>query len=215
MKTLPLICIIFCFCFNMKAQNSDSPKSAFLFDSFTKSNILLKNKLLSHNPLNYNCVKQVFHFMENGQEMVLDDISNVDTIYIDNRKFVPHLKRFMEYIPVGNTMLLVDYKTKALPIGKVGAFGTTSQGSVQNIDYNPVNQQKMEVLDNSVYQFKIENSYYLLHDQKKKKFNNTKSFLKLFPKERAESILSFIKDKKINMEKVDDVIKLIEFTEGK
>lgn len=215
MKTLPLICIIFCCCFNLKAQNPDSPKSAFLFDSFTKGNVLLKNKLLSNNSLNYNCVKQVFHFMDNGQEMILDDNSNVDTIYIDNRKFVPHLKRFAEYIPVGNTMLLVDYKTKALPIGKVGAYGTTSQGSVQNIDYNPVNQQKMEVVDNSVYQFKTENTYYLLQDQKKKKFNNTKSFLKLFPKEQEESISSFIKEQKINFEKVDDVKKLIKFADGK
>lgn len=214
MKTLPLICIIFCCCFNLKAQNPDSPKSAFLFDSFTKGNVLLKNKLLSNNSLNYNCVKQVFHFMDNGQEMILYDISNIDTIYIDNRKFVPHLKRFVEYIPVGNTMLLVDYKTKALPIGKVGAYGITSQGSVQNIDYNPVNQQKMDVVDISVYRYKTENTYYLLQNQKKKKFNNTKSFLKLFPKEQAESISSFIKNEKISMERVDDVRKLIEFTNG-
>lgn len=215
MKTLPLICIIFCCCFNMKAQETESSNKAYLFDSFTEGRVLLKNKMISRTTFNYNRVKQEFHFMDKDQEMIMDDNSTVDTLYIDNRKFVPHLKRFAEYIPVGNTVLFVDYKTKALPIGKVGAFGTTSQGSVQNIDYNPVNQQKMDVVDNSVYRFTIENTYYLLKDQKKKKFNNTKSFLKLFPKEQAESISSYIKNQKINMENVGDVIKLIEFAEGK
>ena len=211
MKSLPLICLIFCCCFNLKAQETTPSNKEYLFDSFTDGKALLKNKRFNQTKFNYNCVYQELHFLNNGEDMTMDNNSNIDTIYIDNRKFIPHLNRFLEYIPVNNTVLLVDYKTKAVPFAKKGAFGIATQGSVQAIDANQTRQQKMGSTDNYVYKYNPENTYYLLQNQKRKKFTNAKSFLKLFPKEQSESISSFIKDQKISLNQVNDIVKLLEF----
>lgn len=118
MKSLPLICLIFCCCFNLEAQETTPSNKEYLFDSFTDGKALLKNKRFNQTKFNYNCVYQELHFLNNGEDMTMDNNSNIDTIYIDNRKFIPHLNRFLEYIPVNNTVLLVDYKTKAVPFAK-------------------------------------------------------------------------------------------------
>ena len=159
MKSLPLICLIFCCCFNLEAQETTPSNKEYLFDSFTDGKALLKNKRFNQTKFNYNCVYQELHFLNNGEDMTMDNNSNIDTIYIDNRKFIPHLNRFLEDIPVNNTVLLVDYKTKAVPFAKKGAFGIATQGSVQAIDANQTRQQKMGSTDNYVYKYNPENTY--------------------------------------------------------
>ena len=99
MKSLPLICLIFCCCFNLEAQETTPSNKEYLFDSFTDGKALLKNKRFNQTKFNYNCVYQELHFLNNGEDMTMDNNSNIDTIYIDNRKFIPHLNRFLEYIP--------------------------------------------------------------------------------------------------------------------
>ena len=95
MKSLPLICLIFCCCFNLKAQETTPSNKEYLFDSFTDGKALLKNKRFNQTKFNYNCVYQELHFLNNGEDMTMDNNSNIDTIYIDNRKFIPHLNRFL------------------------------------------------------------------------------------------------------------------------
>lgn len=211
MKTLPLIIFILCCCFNTRAQEATSNSNVFIFETFTEGKALLKNKAINQTKFNYDCVKQELHFLSDGENMIMDDNSNIDTLYIGNRKFIPYQNRFLEYIPINNATLLIDYKTKVLPIGKKGAYGVTTQGTAPVLDFDPSKPLDQKSLDNHVYRFNLENKYYLEQDQKRKKFTNTKSFLKLFPKEQAEAISSFMKKEKINMQNPDDVMKAVEF----
>lgn len=103
------------------------PQGTFLFDTFTEGRILMKNKLSTRARFNYDCVRQQLHFMDRDQEMILDHILQVDTLYIGTRIFIPYQTRFVECITAGPDVLRVDWKAKIYNQGKKGAMGFVSQ----------------------------------------------------------------------------------------
>lgn len=51
MKSLPLICLIFCCCFNLEAQETTPSNKEYLFDSFTDGKALLKKQTFQSNKI--------------------------------------------------------------------------------------------------------------------------------------------------------------------
>lgn len=209
---LPLLFLAVATCLSAQ-ENDEAEKAACLFPDLTDGYALLKNRLTVRTKFNYDCVKQVLYFLDREQKMEMDDTSNIDTLYIQQRKFVPYQSRFLECIPFGGGCLLVDWKARAHNIGKKGAMGIVTQaGGIDKMDVNYLQGNgTRDRTGNEVYAVKYENSYLFPIGGKQRRFSNLKSFLKYFPKERQKEIEYFAKSEKIAWEEPRQVARLLDF----
>ena len=184
----------------------------FLFDRFTKGKILLTDKRYIETQFNYNCEKQELYYKDGNEYQMMYNTSNIDTLWIGNRKFVPAHEgvRFFECIPVGDGTLLVDWKIKLYYKGKRGAMGVVPQaGGQASVDMEWMLNKGLSNPDNSVYKRDIQNTYWIILNGQQVSFSNLKSFLKLYPDTRRKAIRQLAKDQSINFDDPWQVAKLI------
>jgi hypothetical protein len=81
--------------------------------------------------LNYNAATEEMVFDQNGQVLALSEpsLSQIDTVFINERQFVLKNKKFAEVLNKNGYKLLALYKCRILPPGNPAAFGGTSQTS--------------------------------------------------------------------------------------
>lgn len=207
-----IIAFIGMVCFEARSQETAETlaKGICLFEDFTDGQILLKNRLYVRTRFNYDCVKQELHFIERDVDMIMDNTSNVDTLYIAGRKFIPCQTRFLEYIPTTYGAVRVDWKARAHNIGRKGAMGITTQaGGIDKIDVKMMQHKGYDRTGNEVYRVQYENTYIIMLDGKEKRFTNLKSLLKLFPKEMHESINQFAGKQHTNFGNPIEVVDLL------
>lgn len=177
------------------------PTGTFLFDTFTEGKVVMKNKLATRALFNYDCVRQQLHFMDRDQEMILENTATIDTLYVGERKFIPRQTRFLECIPAGNTLLLVDWKAKVYNQGKKGAMGFVSQaGGIEKMDVGQMQNRGHDRTSNDVNVVKYTNTYFFSLGGKQKQFTSPKSFLKLFPQTQKDSLQAFYQAEAIRMD---------------
>ena len=147
--------------------NAQQP-AGYFFKEFTSGKVLLKNKQFAKGKFNYDCINKEMHFLNESTDMVIENLEDIDTVVIDIHRFIPFEGHFMEVMTDQHTTLFIDWKVKPKDIGKKGAMGTVTHGSVQAIDVNARFQRVNgeQNLDLSVY--KYGNGEYLLYLCKKK-----------------------------------------------
>lgn len=186
--------------------------NGYFFKEFTQGKVLLKNKQFAKGKFNYDCINREMHFLNGAADMVIENLEDIDTVVVDIHRFIPFEKHFMEVRHGKNTILFIDWKMNPKDIGKQGAMGITTQGSVQAIDVNTRFQRVNgeQNLDLSVYKMEMENTYYVRIKDKFKSFRNEKTFLGLFPKDKRQEIKEYIEQEKIDMEKPKDILKVLD-----
>lgn len=211
MKKDVLTCLfIFGFLLNIAAQSSQKEKT-YLFEKFTAGKVLMKDGTTINASLNYDCINKEMNYLENNERMILLGLEMIDTVYIINRKFIPHKTFFLEVIPVGNSELYVSWKTKVANKGKEGAMGMVSHsGTVETLDVLRIQNKGVDNANYYIYNFAPENTYYLSLNNQLKKFNNSKSLLKLFP-EKKDKIKTYLKENEVSFSNLEAVISLIDF----
>lgn len=188
---------------------------AMLLDDYVDGVVYLKNNFPVRVPLNYDGGLHNMRYMQNGQVMELQNVQDVDSIKIGNRKFVPLNGRFCEvYIPQGTSgdaALLVEWSMSRQHVGYKGAMGsisqvrghsvnvsvmsnilagsTTTEGVMQSGNSSQMtgNSNNTTAQSQDVYQTRYSNVYYIYRDGKAHKFKNKKQLLKLFP-DRVEEV---------------------------
>lgn len=186
--------------------------NGYFFKEFTQGKVLLKNKQFAKGKFNYDCVNREMHFLNGAADMVIENLEDIDTVVVDIHRFIPFDGHFMEVMYGQNSTLFVDWKVKPKDIGKKGAMGTVTQGSVQAIDVNARFQRVNgeQNLDLSVYKMVTENVYYIHVKGKLKSFRNAKTLINLFPKDRQQAVKEFMESEKIKIEKPKDILKVLE-----
>ncbi len=208
--------LIFLFCvFFPVLIHAQLYQNEYLLENFTVSVATMKQGLPIRDSFNYNYAKQEMHFMEeDGNILKLQSINDIDTLYLGGHKMIPYAGRFLDVIHITpQYKLLLDYKIKQINKGKKGAMGTTTQGTVETIDFSKsgIAHKQMTMQDNAVYDYKDETSYLFERNGKMQRIRDAKSFIKLFP-EKKEKIDSYIKEQKISFKDTDAIISLIEFS---
>ena len=180
----------------------------YLFDSFKPATVKMKNGSKASASFNYDGSKREMVYYDKEQLMVLDGLEQVDTIFIENRKFVPFQQKFREVVPLTEGELQIDWSMKRIFLGKKGAFGQVSHsGTVQNI--NPgyltgyLSTQHSNEGSNQVYTTVLKNT--------PKKFNSLKTFMSHFPENQQTQLADFIKNEKVDFNVPEDVAKLAGF----
>ena len=158
--------------------NAQQP-AGYFFKEFTPGKVLLKNKQFAKGKFNYDCINKEMHFLNESTDMVIENLEDIDTVVIDIHRFIPFEGHFMEVMTDQHTTLFIDWKVKPKDIGKKGAMGTVTHGSVQAIDV------------------------------KLRSFRNIHSLLKLYSKDKQQLIKEFIETEKIKIENPKDILKVL------
>jgi hypothetical protein len=204
--------IIFCKVTQLAAQTDSLIKrSQFLFPDFSMSVVKLKTGQTITANMNYNTITQKMTFSQNGTLTDLNKPEAVDTILLQNKKFIFYKNAFLEILVNAKVSLYIQHKSDLKSSGRPGAYGTTSHTlgptSVstlynENKAYDLNVPENFSVVSSPFYWVRINNVMY--------RIDSERQFLKLFPK-IGEEIKQFINTSHINLKKQEDLIKLVNY----
>ncbi len=195
-------------------DNNGMPIPHFLFPSFTEGIVIMKDGKSFNALLNYNMADEMMVSEVDGVYRSANNPYKFDTIYIQNRTFVPIEKLFYELLSKGPANFLLQNKCSLTPKGNNTGYGNMSQGT------GPTKMQRFE-LTSVVYQYhdvvyidlppNVDvtplSVYWIEKSNQLTKFSTEKQFLKIFP-DKATRLKEFIKKENISFNKREDIIKL-------
>jgi len=125
-----LLFLLFTGYFSLSAQQTKEI-SHYLFPEFVHGTVLMKDGKENPALLNYNAATEEMVFDHNGQILALAEptLSQLDTVYISNKKFVYHNQKFVELLSSDGYILLAEHKCRVIPPGTPAPYGGTSQTS--------------------------------------------------------------------------------------
>jgi|WetSurMetagenome_2_1015567.scaffolds.fasta_scaffold49033_2 hypothetical protein len=196
--------------FCLKAQSQTKPiKTYYVFPEFLKGLIKMKN---GHNDLlmmNYNMLTEEMIIEKNGIRLAISNIGSVDTVHIENRKFVPYDKGFYEIAVNAPITLFIQHKCKLISAGQPSGYGGTSQTSATtslSALSSSGGYYKLDLPDD--YTISNVTQFWIRKDQTFYMANSERQILKIFPEKTAE-IKQIIKQYKLDVQKISDLTILV------
>src|SRR4051812_38434987 len=86
-----LVCTVFA-----QEVNNVKQLTQYLFLDFIEGSVLQKSGTVTKTMLNYNTLTQEMIFQQGDQNLTLDRIWEIDTVFIKDKKFVPADNMFYE-----------------------------------------------------------------------------------------------------------------------
>lgn len=191
--------------------SSGEKPSHYLLPAFEKALLKMNGGKINEALINYNTITEEIVFDQNGTKMAHSNPQDVDTIILNNIKFVRVGKAFYELAFDAPKALFIQYKRKLTPVGKPVGYGATSQTtsavSVSSLVssgkiYDMKISSDYEVLDNSVCWIRDKDIWH--------NFNNERQLLKIYP-EKVNQLKSYIKTESLNVKVREDLIKLFTY----
>ena len=186
----------------------ENPIPHFLFPQFTTGTIIMKDGKSFTSLLNYNMAEERMITELNGTYRVAKNIETFDTIYIQNRKFVPSEKGFLELLITGPATFFFEHKCNLTPMGSSVGYGQKSQS------VGPTDMRRLEIPGDVVHielppnvEITPASVCWVRRGDELFKFTGTNQFLKIFP-EKADQLKKYIKAEKINFKNREDILKL-------
>jgi len=189
----------------------------YLFPEFTTGTVLMKSGVRSEFELNYNTVTEEMLFEDRGQTLAIGYTEQllIDTIIIQDRRFVLLNNKFVELLYQSNYVLFAENNCRILDRGKPTAFGGTSQTSAASAWGTIKSSGGIHELNlPEYYELKPYSEYWLRKNGILKKFSNFNELFKLNSGKKG-AIRKFIKENSIEFEDRNDIVKLIKYLEGR
>ena len=186
----------------------------YLFPEFNKCEILFKDGQINTQVMNYNTVTEKIVYEQDGNYYDLLSTILIDTVYIQNCKFISSGKIFYEVLLSGKIPLFLQNKSDLLPAGKPVGYGGTSQGAISY--YMSKHELSPEYINMQIppdVTVKASPVYWVLEQGEMLSFINKKQFIALFT-EIENEIKDFIKENRIHFDKRDDVMTLVKYING-
>lgn len=208
MKRFVLVALLWILGFVAWAQ---SP--IYLFKEFTKGTVALKNRSFVKTTFNYDTFHDKLLYMDGDQMMELADFSEVQSVMIGDRLFLPQGNALYEVVDLGDNpaKLLIKWHQKKNPLGKKGAYDQVNHGTnAVSIDPEYYGVSLKERGGEEVFDTIVENSYGILSKGQFKRFADKRSFLRQFSGHKKE-IEAYIDDNHLLFTNPDDVIAIATF----
>ena len=140
----------------------------FLYPEFIKCIVKMKSGESHTALMNYNTVTGKMVFYQSGVLMELNKPETVDTIFLQNAKFVFHEKAFCEVLVNAPISLFIQHKSDLSSSEKPSAYGAASQTSASTSvskiyndkAYNLKLPENFKVIPSPVYWVKMNNVMY-------------------------------------------------------
>lgn len=183
----------------------------YLFTEFKTSRVLMRTGQIQSPEMNYNMVTEKMVFARDQKYYDLMNPEMVDTIYLQDKKFVPVGKVFYELLAKGKNELFAEYKGDMLTAGKPVGYGGTSQVSSSNyISSVQLSGMQYNLPLPPDYIIKQSVVFWVRNGEKLSSFISEKQFLKLFPEESVK-LKSFIKEKRIKFDHPEHLAILMQY----
>jgi len=187
----------------------------FIFPHFTAGNVMYKNGKTIDGTLNYNILLGEMQFVDPDSKEIfaLADSREIDMVVIGNRIFVPSTgKEFLEILFAETIQLAARYKGNRLSHGRQTPYGNSSPAA-RSTDMTAVDaggyMTSLEAKEN--IKITVNTDYYLINGKKKTLITGGKTFLKVFPKDKSDSIEQFIQQNNINFNSRGSLISLMNY----
>ncbi|MEP6685040.1 MAG: hypothetical protein ABJA35_17325 [Parafilimonas sp.] len=212
MKKYVLIIVTACICCNVFAQADRNVKqlTQYLFPEFNEGSVLQKSGTVTKTMLNYNTLTQEMIFKQGDQNLALADPASVDTVYLNNRKFVYANNAFYDVALNDTVGLYIQYTSDIISSGAETGFGKTQTSAVSGITDLKSSGKAYALTLTDEYTIKNKTNYFLKKDGKFIAVNNIKDVKKVFAGKEA-LIDDYAKKNKVSFKNADDVIKLVQF----
>lgn len=213
---MAILCLFFLQSYSLFAQVKGVEISHYLYPEFADGVVLMKDGRRNPTKLNYNAATEEMHFKQNERVLALAEpsLSQIDTVFLKNSKFILYKKKFMEVLQQDNLTFLVYYRCKIIPPGNPAAFGGTSQTS-------SVDSYSSLALDGRVYELKLPDDYdvkpynvYYLKDGGDWKEFITMRQLKSYYKKNKKQLDAYLKANPVDFNEATEVMKLIQYMEN-
>ncbi len=186
----------------------------FVFPDFSVGVVKMKNKEKLALALNYNVVTEKVVFRLKNQIFDMVEYSNVDTVFIHERKFVPLENVFYEVLVNAPVSLFIQHKGKIQSPPRPAAYGGTSELSSSTY----VNNLRM---GNDVYRLNSDEPITIVPDpiiwiRKDNEMHavlNQKSLLKIFS-DRKNEIKEFISQNRVDSKNPGHLIGVVNYYNG-
>jgi len=181
----------------------------YVFNSFQQGKVKVKSGVTSEQTLNYNILTNEMIFDDAGRMMAIGNAANVDTVYIQGRKFVPAEGKFYELLTNTLLPLLLEFTaTTEAPTASVG-YGNASKAT------NATSISKL-VKSGNVYGLKLPDdfkvipgfTFRILKAGKYEKAGSAKQLGSIFP-EQKKRISELIRKNDTRFFNRNDLIKLV------
>jgi len=204
-----LITFLFCDLF-AQADKNVKQLTQYLFADFVDGRVLQKSGSVINTKLNYNTLTQEMIFKQGDQNLALADPASVDTVYLNNRKFVFVKNAFYDVALNAAIGLYIQYTSDIISSGAETGFGKTQTSAASGItDLKSTGKAySLSLLDE--YTIKNKANYFLKKDGNYIAISGLKDVKKVFAG-KEDVIDAFVKSNKISFKNADDIIKLIQF----
>ena len=189
--------------------------SHYLFPEFTQGVILMKSGIKNIALLNYNSLTEEMIFEKNKKKLAIGkgELEQVDTVFINDRKFFTLDNKFFELLYNSKCILYAEHKCSLIPPGKPSAYGGTSQTS-SITSYSSFNSDGRfyEVELPEGYEIKPYTFYWLKKNGELNKFITLKQLMKLYDDEE-DLFKAYLKKHKVKVENQESIIQIIKYLE--
>ncbi len=183
----------------------------YLYPEFSAGKIILKSGKSTTVNMNYNTLTEKMTFFQSGTLLDLVKPETVDTVILQNNKFVFLDNAFFEVLVDGPVSLFIQHRSDLSSTGRPGPYGTKSQTS------GPVSVSKL-YSDNNTYNLKLPVEFvvtpapvnWIRIDNVMHKILTSRQFYKLFPAQENK-IKQFVKENKLNMKNTSDLVKIVTY----
>lgn len=214
LKTTLFTLLIVFLSFDLSGQdNQGNPLPHFLFPSFKEGLVIMKDGKNFSTLLNYHMIDERMITELNGTYRYSKDPQLIDTIYLENRVFVPVENVFYEVLSSGPVTFFLQNKSNYTPKGSEVGYGAKSQ-SVGRTQYSRFELSDLRYFGEVAYMdlppnvdIKPASVFWVSKNGNLEKFSTEKQFLKLFPEYQPE-LKEYIKKENINIRSREDVIRL-------
>lgn len=182
----------------------------YLFPEFKEGSVLQKSGTVTKTQLNYNTLTQEMIFKQGEQFLALDKIQEIDTVYLNNKKFVPGDNLFYEIATQTPVALLLQHTSDIMPSGNETGFGKSQTTAVTNITDLKRGGRAYSLSLPDEYSFKNKTACFLKKEGKYILITNIKDIKKVFA-DKESVIEDYTKKNKVNFKKPETVAALIEF----
>jgi hypothetical protein len=149
-------------------------------------------------------------FYQNGTLKTLNKPETVDTIILQNAKFVFNENAFYEVLLNAPVSLYIQHKSDLISPGKPSAYGAPSETAASTSISQLYNDKAYNLKLPESYKVTPASVYWIRFNNVMQKFSSERQFIKIFPT-KSDEIKKYIKKSNINIKKQNDLIRLVTY----
>jgi len=190
-------------------EDTVSASTHFILPQFIKGSVSLKNGRTEEALLNYNMISEEMIFERDNKRLALENIKDIDTVYLDSKKFIPHENFFYEVLIKDTVSLFARHKLNVLQAGSPAGYGgTTETGAAYSISHLAGAGYLYKLHLPSEYHLTDASQYLITFRNSSFKVTSERQVLKLFP-DISSKLKQYIVENKLNIRKQEDLVSLL------